>query len=69
MQPEVDVGLGGEGLVVETGEVWLGAPTREIGVEAFELGEGQAEIAPDGRVASLDFGEAFELERSLVERG
>ena len=69
VQPEVDVGMGGEGLVVEAGEVWLGAPAREIRVEALKLGEGQAEVAPDGLVASLDFGEAFELERSLVERG
>ena len=54
VQPEVEVGVGGEGLVVQAGEVGLGAPAREIGLEVGELGEGEAEIAPDGVVASLD---------------
>ena len=26
VKPEVDIGVGGEGLVVETGEVWFRAP-------------------------------------------
>ena len=69
VEPEVEVGVGGEGLVVEAGEVRLGAPAREVGFEVGELGEGQAEVAPDGGVVALDFGETFEVEGSLVERG
>jgi len=69
VEPEVEVGVGGEGLVVEAGEVRLGTPAGEVGFEVGELGEGLAEVAPDGGVAALDFREAFELEGSLVERG
>ncbi len=69
MKPEVDAGVGGEGLVVEAGEIWLGAPAGKVGFEVGELGEGEAEVAPDGGVVSLDFGESFEVEGSLVERG
>jgi hypothetical protein len=65
----MEVGVGDEGFVVEPGEVWLGAPAGEIGFEVGELGEGLAEVAPDGGVASLDFGEALEVEGSLVKRG
>jgi len=41
VEPEVEVGVGGEGSVVEAGEVWLGAPAGEVGFEVGELGKGE----------------------------
>ncbi len=67
MEPEMDVGVLDEGLVVEASEVWLGAPAREVGFEVFVLGEGQAKILPDGCVAAFDLGQAFERESAFVK--
>jgi hypothetical protein len=69
VEPEVDVGMGGEGVVVEAGEVGLGAPAREAGLEIGKLRGGQTKIAPDGVVTSFDVSEAFEVEGALVVRG
>jgi hypothetical protein len=42
VQPEVDIVVGGECLVVELGEVWLRTPAREVGFEVGELSEREA---------------------------
>ena len=62
MKPEMDIGVSGEGSMVETGKVRFRAPAREVGFEIGKLGKREAQVAPDGFIAALNFGEAFELE-------
>ncbi len=57
VEPNMDFGMGSEGFVVEASEVRFGAPAGEIGFEAFELGEGEPEVAPDSGITTLDLGE------------
>src|SRR5271170_5991302 len=68
MEPEVDVGVGREDVVVEAGEVGLGTPAREMGLEIGKLWGRQVEITPDCLVVSFDVGKPLEVEGALVVR-